>query len=72
MKKNKKLGYFSLPEGVAKNFPRTFLILDKNKKIRVGSLSGPEIPYHQFARSLDRGDITLTKEGENFVKETRL
>lgn len=67
-----KLGYFSLPEGTPEDFSRTFLFLDKDKKIRVGNISGSEMPYHQFARSLTRGDITLTKEGENFVKTEKL
>jgi len=64
-----KLGYFSLPERTPKNFPKTFLFLGKDKKILIGKASGLEAPYHQFARSLVRGDITLTKEGEKFIKE---
>lgn len=62
------LGYFSLPEGVPDGFPCTFLFLDQNGKI-INESSGEEITYYQFIRGLDMGDITLTKEGEEFVKE---
>lgn len=71
-KKLIKLGYFSLPEKTPKSFPCTFLILDKDGKIRIGDASGPEISYVQFARSLVRGDVTLTKKGKNFIKKMRL
>ena len=71
-KKPTKLGYFSLPKGTPKSFPQTFLYLDKDKKIRIGKTSGPEMPYHQFMRSLIRREITSTKEGESFVKKTKL
>lgn len=67
--KTTKLGYFSLPVGTPPKFPKTFLFLDGNKKIRIGKSSGLEIPIHQFARSLSRQDITLTDEGRAFVKK---
>jgi len=63
-----KLGYFSLPKGVPDGFPRTFLFLDQNGKI-INESSREGITYYQFIRGLDMGDITLTKEGEEFVKE---
>lgn len=70
--KNLKLGYFALPEGTPKNFPRKFLFLDKDKKIRVGSIKGPEMPYYQFARALSKGDITPTREGISFARKEKL
>jgi len=68
MIKTINLGYFSLPEGAPDSFPRTSLLLDQNGKI-INESSGDEITYYQFIRSLAIGDITLTKEGEEFVNE---
>ncbi len=65
----KKIGYFSLPEGTPEDFPKTFLILDEDEKVRVGDISREEMPYHCFARFLARGSIALTEEGEEFVKK---
>lgn len=62
------LGHFSLPESVPGSFFRTFLLLDQNEKI-INESSGEEITYHQFMRGFDIGDITLTKEGEEFIRE---
>lgn len=66
-----KIGYFSLPEKIKIESPQTFLFLDKDGRIKIGDISGREAPLHQFMRSLTRGDITLTKEGEKFVKRVQ-
>lgn len=68
-KKNFKIAYFSLPKGTLEDFPRTYLFLDENGKIRVKTASGKEILHVQFARLWARGTIALTKEGENFIKK---
>ena len=67
MSKKIIIGYFSLPSKTPKEFPRTFLVLDKDEKVHIGEPTGPVISNCHFVRSLARGDIILTKRGKSFM-----